>query len=474
VPEKIIRPGGVLDRLLRVDPESKPEVYLQIFDGTDINNLNYWIELLLSAAIATLGLVLNSPAVVIGAMLISPLMGPIIAAGLSLTVADVFLFVKSVGQLVLSTIAVILFAGFLVWALGYDAMTDEIAARTRPNFLDLGIALFSGLAASIPMARSKSKLGGGVSALPGVAVALALVPPLCTVGIGLGRGFEEPIMKGAGLLYLTNLVAIIASAFVVFFIVGLDRKEVRDAVEKPLEERARQDWLYHLVKERFHVVSASSQLSKLRWRVLLIAAVLAVVSVPLWESFQQLNRELSVRRAVRAARLIMGIEREEILSQQTSVGQEGALVRVRMTVTGRVAPDTVVEAERLIAAATGLSAELRVRAVVDDSEISQMAVTAPDSVQVETVDFLWRELLRRPEQPLKSLWPAELARLESYGVSLAHQGAEVQVRCEETTDQPIDEAARAILLRGLREWLDAPELELSLIPAQATGEMKAQ
>ena len=84
-PEAAAQPQGVLERLLRVDPESKPAVYLQIFDGADINNLNYWLELLLSAAIATLGLVLNSPAVVIGAMLISPLMGPITASWKSST-----------------------------------------------------------------------------------------------------------------------------------------------------------------------------------------------------------------------------------------------------------------------------------------------------------------------------------------------------------------------------------------------------
>jgi len=455
--------SGLLERLLRVDPESKPEVYLQIVDGADINNPNYWIELLLSTGIATLGLVLNSPAVVIGAMLISPLMGPIIATGLSVVTADVYLFLRSVGQLVLSTIVVILFAGSLVWGLGYDAMTDEIAARTRPNLLDLGIALFSGLAGSILMARSKSKMGGGVSALPGVAVAVALVPPICTVGIGLGRGFEEPIMRGAGLLYLTNLVAIIASAFVVFFIVGLDRKEVRDAVEGPLEERARRDWLYHLLKERFHLAPASSQTGKLHWRVLLIAAVLVVVSVPLWESFQQLNRELAVRRAVRAARQIMGIERDDILSRQTLVGEMDSPVVVRMTVTGRVDPDAIAEAERSIAEATGLSAEVRIRAVVDDSEISQMALTGPVVDQLETIESLRRDLLHRLEKPIRALWPQEQARLTSYGVRLDQKGAAIVAHYEPRDNQQLEAAAETILLRGLREWLDAPEITLSLI-----------
>ena len=86
------------EKLLRIKPETKPDVYLEVFDGADIQNTNYWIELLLSAGISTLGLVISSPAVVIGAMLVSPLMGPLIAAGLSFAAADLYLGIKSLLQ----------------------------------------------------------------------------------------------------------------------------------------------------------------------------------------------------------------------------------------------------------------------------------------------------------------------------------------------------------------------------------------
>ena len=79
---------------LRIDPQKKPAVYAQIYDTADISSLNYWLEIIFSAGIAALGLVLNSPAVIIGAMLISPLMGPIMAAGLALAAGDLYLAVS--------------------------------------------------------------------------------------------------------------------------------------------------------------------------------------------------------------------------------------------------------------------------------------------------------------------------------------------------------------------------------------------
>src|SRR5664279_6389259 len=87
---------GRIEALLGVKEESKPAVYLQMFKASEVVSVNYALELLLSAGIATLGLVLDSPAVVIGAMLISPLMGPILAAGLALAAGDFYLGVKSV------------------------------------------------------------------------------------------------------------------------------------------------------------------------------------------------------------------------------------------------------------------------------------------------------------------------------------------------------------------------------------------
>src|ERR1051326_4329928 len=96
-----------LEQFLRIDQESKPQVYMRAFEAADPANLNYWLELSLSAGIATLGLVLNSPAVVIGAMLISPLIGPILANGLALAAGDVTLGLRALINLILSCLVAV-------------------------------------------------------------------------------------------------------------------------------------------------------------------------------------------------------------------------------------------------------------------------------------------------------------------------------------------------------------------------------
>ena len=216
-----------LQAWLRIPADAKPKVYRQVFEATEIGSLSYWLEIFFSAGIATFGLVESSPAVIIGAMLISPLMGPIMATGLSLAIGDLYLGIKAVLNLVFSITVSIAFSAFLVWLLPFHSATSEILARTNPNLLDLGIALLSGLAGSVVVSRGS---GDGVTALPGVAIAVALMPPLCTMGFGFGAGMNLEIVGGAGLLFLTNLVAIVASAFFVFLQVGMSTAEVRQAV----------------------------------------------------------------------------------------------------------------------------------------------------------------------------------------------------------------------------------------------------
>ncbi len=142
-----------IESLLRIPPDSKPEIYREVFNSSETVSLNYALGLLFSAGIATLGLVLNSSAVVIGAMLISPLMGPILAAGLALAASDLYLGIKSLLSLAIGVVFAILFSAGLVWILPIQTATSEILARTQPNLLDLGVALISGLAGSVVVCR---------------------------------------------------------------------------------------------------------------------------------------------------------------------------------------------------------------------------------------------------------------------------------------------------------------------------------
>jgi uncharacterized hydrophobic protein (TIGR00271 family) len=175
--------------------------------------------IVLSAGIAAFGLLADSAAVVIGAMLVAPLMTPITAAAAATVTARNVRLAKSLGVIVLGT-ALAIAVGYLTSLVAGTEITDvsqlpgEVRARTFPGLLDLGIAVTAGAAAGYILPRRST-----VSALPGVGIAVALVPPLATVGITLevGAGHEA---GNAFLLYLTNLAAIVFAASVMLILTG--------------------------------------------------------------------------------------------------------------------------------------------------------------------------------------------------------------------------------------------------------------
>ncbi len=459
----LLRPR--IETLLRIDPESKPKVYLAVFDGADVQNVNYWLELFLSAGIATFGLVLNSPAVVIGAMLVSPLMGPIIAAGLAFAAADLYLGIKSMLQIALSVVGSILFAAAIVWMLPLDAPTDEILARTKPNLLDLGVALFSGLAGSLLVSRSQSKQGGGVSALPGVAIAVALMPPLCAVGFGVGAGLQDYIVKGAGLLFLTNLAAIVASAFLVFLLLRMDGVEVRLAIAQPLLERAGQDSIYHYLEKRTAISRSFANIGKLRWRVSMLLLCVIVVLPPLWDALVQLTREAVARDAVNRAVQMVTDSSEDIITKDANVFADP--ITVRVVVVNQFDEARREEAERLIVRRTGRDARLSVRRVANEEELSSLRqgiLSQASPAPLQSVDAIREEMLSRLERPLRELWPTAAAHLMSKEVGLHPGGVVVRLGYEALED--IDGPAQEILTRGIKADLGVERLEVVLIREQ--------
>lgn len=164
----------------------------------------YSFMVVMSCAIAVLGLLQSSPAVVIGAMLISPLMGPIISLGFSLTLLDFGQMKKALEGLLTGILLALLVAWVIVTFSPLTEATPEILARTKPNLFDLLVAIFSGLAGGYAVIKRKGE------AIVGVAIATALMPPLAVVGYGLAV-HSVPIAQGAFMLFMTNLLAIALS-----------------------------------------------------------------------------------------------------------------------------------------------------------------------------------------------------------------------------------------------------------------------
>lgn len=160
----------------------------------------------MSAGIAVIGLLQSSTAVVIGAMLLSPLMGPIMGLGFALAIGDFQWLKQSVRSLAWGSVLAIALCAFLVFFSPIKTITPEIAARTQPNLFDLFVALFSGMAGAYAMIR------GRADTIVGVAIATALMPPLAVVGFGLAA-WNWTVFSGAFLLFITNLVTIALTAW---------------------------------------------------------------------------------------------------------------------------------------------------------------------------------------------------------------------------------------------------------------------
>ncbi|GLQ50148.1 hypothetical protein GCM10010872_15970 [Dyella flava] len=164
----------------------------------------YAFMVVMSCGIAILGLLQSSAAVVIGAMLISPLMGPIVQLGFSLCVVDFRLMRKALYALMVGIALALFTAMCIVWLSPLKEATSEILARTQPNLFDLLVALFSGLAGGYAVITRKGET------IVGVAIATALMPPLAVVGFGLATS-NMAIAGGAFFLFMTNLLAIALS-----------------------------------------------------------------------------------------------------------------------------------------------------------------------------------------------------------------------------------------------------------------------
>jgi len=208
--------------------ERRAEVQVQLRQSSH-PSFDFFLLVILSCVIATLGLLINSPAVIIGAMLVAPLMSPIIGLGLASITGDARLFRDASVALVQGAALAVFISVMLAVVNRYlpfiqlQELPGEVMARTRPSPIDLTIALAGGMAAAYALAQPQLS-----AALPGVAIATALMPPLCTVGIGIALDRWD-VAGGALLLFITNAVTIAFAGMLIFFALGfIPRREANN------------------------------------------------------------------------------------------------------------------------------------------------------------------------------------------------------------------------------------------------------
>ena len=267
----------------------------------------YVLLITLSAAIATLGLLQDSPAVVIGAMLVSPLLGPIMGIGFGLATIDSGLIRRSLTTLAAGVGVAVLVAVLIIWLSPIQDVTGEIRARTQPTLLDLGVAVVGGIAGVYAILRQLS----GV--MVGVAIATALVPPLSTIAFGLATWRPE-LALGAALLFLTNTLAIAIAATIV---------------------------------ARINRFGPSLTPQHTIFQVTGIVVTLGLLSTPLALSLNAIARELAARATVQGelARLIDKTDRVDTL---TVAMNNGEVIVEGVVLVDRYRPDLAKQLERRV------------------------------------------------------------------------------------------------------------------------------
>ena len=219
---------------LSADKASEEEVVDNIRKGVEFKGTNLWV-LIFATFVASLGLNVNSTAVIIGAMLISPLMGPIMGMGLSVGINDFELLKRSLSNFGFMVLASIFTSTLYFFISPLSGAQSELLARTTPTTYDVLIAFFGGLAGIVAQSR-KDRTS---TVIPGVAIATALMPPLCTAGFGLAT-LQFKYFIGAFYLFFINTVFIAIATFIVVRFLHYSKKEF---VDKNREMRVRRSIL---------------------------------------------------------------------------------------------------------------------------------------------------------------------------------------------------------------------------------------
>ena len=327
---------------------ARQELYSTILDSSHLD-LEYVAMLAFAGLIALFGLLQNSVAVIIGAMLISPLMNPVLAGALALVLGDWSLGRRAASVLAWSIGGVIALTWLVAWLTPLKQVTPEILARTNPNLLDLLVAVLAGLAGTLALR------GGPVSMtiIPGVAIAVAVIPPLAVVGFSLST-HHGSMAWGGFLLFVTNLVSIMISAAAVFRLMGFVPHG------DPEEGRA-----------------------KLRKRMVVSALVLVILAVPLVQTLRRAVTQIGLRADVEEV-VNRGFKtgHSTVADLSYAQGGEGFKVNVTVRTTQYFGTAQIEAVQEALRTRFGHKAQL----LVDQILVAQGGLTAEQMARIK--DFI--------------------------------------------------------------------------------------
>jgi uncharacterized hydrophobic protein (TIGR00271 family) len=312
-------------KTLPVFNHASEEEYRELFSTLRENSSpssSFQVLMVLSVLLALSGLYADSAPVIIGAMILAPLMAPVVSLAMGLARTDPHLIRNALRTMLIGVAWGLACAVLLAWAMPLDVPTQEMRSRMSPNLLDLLVAVLSGIAGAYAHAKE-----GIARSLAGVAIAVALVPPLGVAGIGLGWG-DWPMAWGAFLLLVTNLVGIAAAASATFLVLGF------------------------------------APFGRARKGLGVTLAIMLVISVPLSVAFIHLVKKNRIMEQVPIGSVRLQGQEVHIGQIRVSLGQPH-LIRVVLSSTGRLDEQHVDELKRMIGSRVGepvlLEAQLNIR-----------------------------------------------------------------------------------------------------------------
>jgi uncharacterized hydrophobic protein (TIGR00271 family) len=442
VPAIVQRIGVIVKQWLQRTAEkiNHQAVIKDIVQDVDIS-AGYFLTLTLANLIALSGLITNSAPVIIGAMLISPLMGPILSIGFAFVTGDRQIWRRSVKKIALSVAVTIVVAAFASAISPLREITQEIVSRTRPNLYDLIIAFLAGSAGAAALCTKRNYL----TIVPGVAIATAVIPPLSVAGFGAGIG-NVNILLGGFFLFFTNFVAIIIATTVVFFIYGFRPRMVTDL-----------------------------DVTQLRKRIAYLAVVFIVISIPLIYTLHASIAEIHIRRVL-SKQLQSAFDREKQSHLSTfnyAKKQDAIDVNVVINTIDYLNDADVAGAEKTISEALGQKVRLNVEQVkVQPGGLRKVEVQAPipaiapprppmEVIKASRENAI--SVVRQSSEKVdKIIAPSSIA---DFTVSFHDKTFTVSIAMKIRRDTPVSEEERAWIRRMIASELNLPvDLSVETVP----------
>lgn len=413
------------------------EVINTIVKESEIS-VGYFGFLIVANLIALLGLIQNSAPVIIGAMLISPLMGPILSFGYAFISGEKNIWWKSIKKLILSIFLTIVIAAIVTIFLPLKNITSEIISRTSPNFYDLLIAFLAGMAGAVALCTKKNY----IIIASGVAISTAVIPPLSVTGFGIGIGSFK-IASGSFGLFFTNAVAIIISTCIMFLLYGFKPRTITGA-----------------------------DISALKRRITYLSIVLFIISIPLmytlYKSVTDIKLRMNIEKILKQEFDKPGISRLSYFNLQKKTNSIDLYATVNTT--KYIQQDNIKTLEEKISKEIGYEVHFYIEQVkVQPGGLKEISIKEPRILQKTSPEIIQESKLAIFSVVKKSINKIEEiispSRVDNFSIGFQEKIPYIFLTLKIKRDTPISEEQVQWLRKMLETDLSTPvELSIEISP----------